>query len=168
MKVKRTFSIDEDVHQALAQKARTNRRSTSAVVNEILKDYLSDEGGMVGLPLLLEPVKNTLEKEMSKLADRIAGLQVRIALDSGTTRRVALHCLMLLLGDKKEAMLFNEQYYTASVKGIKKRLNDLPELVEAFTAETTTLMGMARSVPQTAEPISEATDDEGRDGPISA
>jgi plasmid stability protein len=168
MKLKRTFSIDEDVHQALAQKARTNRRSTSAVVNEILKDYLSDEGGMVGLPLLLEPVKTALEKEMRKLAERIAGLQVRIALETGTTRRVALHCLMLLLGDKKAAMQFNEQYYTGSVKGLRKRLDDLPELIEAFTAETTTVMGVARSVSPTAEPISQATEDGERDGPISA
>ncbi len=168
MKRAHTFHLKPAVFDALTQKARSERRSSNAVVNEILEAYMFGEASTVGLPAVLPDVQRMLESAMSKQASRIAGLQVRIALEAATTRRLALHALVLLLGDNKLAMQFNEEYRNRSIEGLRKRLDDLPELVEAFTAETTTMAGIARSIAPTDEPTGETTDDEGRDGPISA
>jgi hypothetical protein len=162
MKLPHTFHLEPEVYDALTQKARAERRSTNAVVNDILKGYLTEEGSLLGLPLLLEPIQRSLERELSKLGSRLSGLLVRTALDAGTTRRVALHSLMLLLDDKKAAMQHNELYYTRAVEGLRKRLDELPELVAAFTAESTNAVGPA--------PDEEGTPEAGEetDGTITA
>src|SRR5215216_1627668 len=127
-KIKITTWVDERTASAIKGLAAQHGVSVSELCAEKLKASVEEDGGAVGMEVLLPAVRGTVRREVGRMSDRLAQLMSRSALESATGRRLLFQLLAEELG-QEEANRRNRAAWTASVQSVKKPAEGLREIL---------------------------------------
>ncbi len=134
-KVKITTWVDEGTAGIVRGLAAQNGVSVSELCALMLKRGVEEQAaGGVGVEVLLPAVRAAVRREVAGMADRLARLLARSALESAATRRVAYQLLVGELG-AEGARDVNEAAWMGSVESLKRPARGLREILGELAAE---------------------------------
>ncbi|AFZ69425.1 hypothetical protein Deipe_4034 (plasmid) [Deinococcus peraridilitoris DSM 19664] len=136
MKSKLTTYVEPDVFDALNRLATARRVSVSSVASELLEKAVKSEVEFAGESLLMPVVEEVIRTEFKRGFDRLARLLVRNGLESGTSRRLLVYFMSSWFENEQLVQGVSDQYWKKTVEALRTPLQELPELVEVASRES--------------------------------
>ena len=134
-KVKITTWVDEETVGIIKGLAAQNEVSVSQLCALMLKRGVEEQAaGGVGVEVLLPAVRGAVRREVAGMADRLARLLARSALESAASRRISYQLLVGELGPEG-AKAANEAAWMGSVQSLKRPARGLREILEGVSRE---------------------------------
>lgn len=127
-KVKITTWVDEGTASVLRGLAAQHGVSLSELCAQKLKGSVEEEGGAVGMDILLPAVRGAVRRELARMSDRLARLMARSALESAAGRRALYQLLVSEFGADGAAGI-NRAAWERSVESLKKPAEGLREIL---------------------------------------
>lgn len=128
-KVKVSLTLSSDINIALRQIAKDQNISYSSVVDEYLGFALLVEEEKLAVELLGPKIQTTIRKEVRSMADRMAFLLSRAALESTVCKQLVFQLLVKEFGADR-AFIFRDKAWQVSVEELKKPLKALEEITK--------------------------------------
>lgn len=126
-KIKVSITLSSDLDAALKQLAKDQTISYSALVDEYLGFALLVKEEKLATELLGPKLQMTIKKEVRAMADRMAFLLSRAALESATCKQLVFQLLVKEFGAER-AFAFRDKAWQVSVDELKKPLKALEEI----------------------------------------
>ncbi len=135
-KVKITTSLDAEMAQILRDRAALHHLSLSQAAAELLTSAIKNSVPNGDAQLFFAEVRQTLHRDVARMADRLAHLLVRTAFEVGAVRRVVFNLLVRSGLELEAAKRIHDAAWQAAMGSLRKPVAGLRELVtEADTAE---------------------------------
>ena len=129
-KVKITTWVDEETAGVIRGLAAQNEVTVSELCALMLKRGVEEHAaGGVGVEVLLPAVKGAVRREVAAMADRLARLLARSALEGAASRRLVYQLLVEELGPER-AREANEGAWRGSVESLKRPARGLREVLD--------------------------------------
>lgn len=129
-KVKVSLTLSSDLDVALRKIAKDQNISYSALVDEYLGFALLVKEEKLAAELLGPKLQTTIRKEVRSMADRMAFLLSRAALESTACKQLIFQLLVKEFGADR-AFMFRDKAWQVSVEELKKPLKALEEITNA-------------------------------------
>jgi hypothetical protein len=123
-----TAWVKPDVSATLAAMAGAQRTTVSELAAAILERGVKQEAEAVGLELILPAVERQVQRTGRYVADRLANLLARSALDAASSRRLLYQLLVQEVGEERAKKLY-ESSWNAGVASLKKPSAGVRELL---------------------------------------
>lgn len=126
-KVKVSLTLSSDLDTTLKQLAKEQNTSYSSLVDEYLGFALMAKEEKLAAELLGPKLQTIIKKEVRAMADRMAFLLSRAALEAATSKQLIFQLLVKEFGVEK-AFGFRDKAWQVSVDELKKPLKALEEM----------------------------------------
>lgn len=143
-KVKLATSVDAETAQTLRDRAVLHHLSLSQAAAELLAGAVRDGAPPGDTLLFLAEVRQTLHRDVARMADRLAYLLVRTAVEAGATRREVFNVLVRLGVDPDAAKRIHESAWEAAVASLRKPVAGLRDLAVGSTPNPSEGIGDAQ------------------------
>lgn len=110
--------------------------SLNELTGELLERGLEQKVKGAGMTTFLPELEKLIKSELAEAVERIVRLQVRGALDAGTSRRVLLNFMLWSKVDQSTITSFDGGAYQETVRLLKEPLEDLKEIIDAADINT--------------------------------
>ncbi len=133
-KVRVATSVDSETAQALRDRAALHHLSVSQAVAALLAGAVKGTPTDGSAVLLFAELRQTLHRDVARMADRLAYLLVRGALEAGAARREVFNLLVRSGVTPDAAKRIHESAWHAAVAALRKPVADVRELAGAEAA----------------------------------
>ncbi len=127
-KVKVAASVDAETAQTLRDRAALHHLSLSQVAAELLAGSVKDRSANGETVLFFAEIRQTIHRDIGRMADRLAYLLVRSGLEAGATRREVFNLLVRSGLDLAAAKRIHDAAWHAAVEALRKPVAGLREL----------------------------------------
>ncbi len=127
-KVKVATSVDAETAQTLRDQAALHHLSLSQVAAELLAGSVKDRSANGETVLFFAEIRQTIHRDIGRMADRLAYLLVRSGLEAGATRREVFNLLVRSGLDLAAAKRIHDAAWHAAVEALRKPVAGLREL----------------------------------------
>jgi hypothetical protein len=129
-KIKVSITLSSDLDATLRQLAKEQNTSYSSLVDEYLGFALLVKEEKLATELLGPKLQTTIKREVRAMADRMAFLLSRAALESASCKQLVFQVLVKEFGAER-AFAFRDKAWQVSVDELKKPLKALEEIINA-------------------------------------
>jgi hypothetical protein len=126
-KIKVSITLSSDLDATLKQLAKDRNTSYSSLVDEYVGFALLVKEEKRSTEMLGPKIQMTIKKEVRAMANRMAFLLSRAALESATSKQLVFQLLVKEFGAEK-AFAFRDKAWQVSVDDLKKPLKALEEI----------------------------------------
>jgi hypothetical protein len=123
-----TTWVKPDVEETLKAMAGAQRVTVSELAASILERGVKQDAEAVGLELILPAVERQVQRTGRYVANRLANLLARSAIDAASSRRLLYQLLVQQLGEDKAKKLYQASW-SAGVESLKKASEGVKELL---------------------------------------
>ncbi len=127
-RVRVATSVDAVTAQTLRDRAAMHHLSLSQAVSELLSGAVKEGAPNGDTLLFLAEVRSTFHRDVQRMADRLAYLLVRSALEAGATRREVFNLLVRSGVDVDSAQRIHDGAWQAAMASLRKPVAELREL----------------------------------------
>ena len=119
------------IYKHLQDLAGAKGLTVSTLAAELLEQRLKQHAESAGTELVVPVVEATVRRELSFVAERLARLLARSALEAATSRRLLFNVLIQEGLTPQQAKTMNDAAWTRSVESLKQPLAAVQEVAEA-------------------------------------
>ncbi len=134
-KVKLATLLDPETAQTLRDRAALHHLSLSQAAAELLAGAVKSSATDGSVVLFFAELRQTLHRDVARMADRLAYLLVRSALEAGAVRREVFNLLVRSGLTSEAAKRIHESAWRAAVDALRKPVAGLRELAGAESAQ---------------------------------
>ncbi len=127
-KIKVATLVDAETAQVLRDRAALHKLSLSQAAAELLAGAVKSVATEGSTVLFFAELKQTLHRDMARMADRLAHLLVRGALEAGATRREVFNLLLRSGLPPEAAKQIHDAAWQATVAALRKPVAEVHDL----------------------------------------
>jgi hypothetical protein len=123
-----TAWVKPQIAETLAAMAGAQRLTVSEVAANLLEHSITQESEQIGSSLILPAVERQIQKTGRYIADRLANLLARSALDAASSRRLLFQLLAREFGEEKARQMY-ESSWNGAISSLRKPSAGVKELL---------------------------------------